>query len=219
MYQTQFYYRLDKRAIEFNIPCLANLTFVSAARTGRVAAKARGFLRAHGILLRRRIHVKLHGQRIPIGPSHIGLYNAETDQIELLSYPQARCQTADDPLFGMAMTRPLYESVVVHEVSHAIVEQNLSTRRPTSRVVHEYIAYAAQLTSMAPDLREEILRRYDQPAYADVNEMSWVYYEMDPSGFGVKVYRHFRATHDPAAFLQDLLNGAVRPAAERSEGM
>ena len=182
------------------------------------AAKAREFLHAHGIRVRRGIRLKLHGQRMPLGPSHIGLYSAETDQIELLSYAQARRQTTDNPLFGLPMTPALYESVVVHEVSHAIVEQNLSTRL-TSRVVHEYIAYAAQLSSMAPDLRREILRRYGQPAFADVDEMSWVYYELDPSGFGVKVYRHFLALRDPAAFLQDLLSGAVRPVAERREGM
>jgi hypothetical protein len=116
------------------------------------------------------------------------------------------------------MTPALYESVVVHEVSHAIIEQNLTTR-PTSRVIHEYIAYAAQLSSMVPDLRQDILRRYRQPGYADVDEMSWVYYQLDPSGFGVKVYRHFRALSDPTAFLQGLLSGAIRPAAERSEGM
>ena len=112
----------------------------------------------------------------------------------------------------------MYESVIVHEVSHAIVEQNLAYR-PSSRVVHEYIAYAAQLSTMTPDLRRDILRRYQRPGYADVDEMSWVYYELDPSGFGVKVYRHFLTLTDPGRFLHDLLDGTIRPPAERSHGM
>ena len=182
------------------------------------AASAREFLHAHGIAVRRRIRLELHDEEIAKGPSHIGLYDATTDRIDLLSYAQARRLSADDPLFGVAMTPALYESVIVHEVSHAIVEQNLSYP-PDSRVVHEYIAYAAQLATMAPDLRRNILQRYHQPGYSDVGEMSWVYYQLDPSAFGVKVYRHFRGLADPSRFLHALLNGTVRPPAERSNGM
>ena len=184
----------------------------------RGAASARGFLRAHGIRVRRRIRMQLHDRPIERGPSHIGLYDADADRIDLLSYAQAHHLTADDPLFGMPMTPALYESVVAHEVTHAIVEQNLPARLE-SRVVHEYIAYTAQLSTMTAELRERILRRYPRPGYAHLGEMSWVYYQLDPSGFGVKVYRHFATLPDPAAFLQDLLSGAIRPPAERNEGM
>ena len=181
-------------------------------------AGAREFLRAHDIQVRRRIRLRLHDGPIANGPTHIGLYDADTDRIDLLSFDQARRQTVGDPLFGIPMNPGLYESVVAHEVTHAIVEQNLSAR-PDSRLIQEYAAYVVQLSTMAPDLRQDILRRYRQPGYADLDEMSWVYYQLDPSGFGVKVYRHFRALADPGRFLRDLIEGTVRPPAERNNGM
>ena len=182
------------------------------------AAAARDFLRDHGILVRRRISLTLHDQCIDDGSAHVGLYDADSDRIKLLSYAQARRQTAEDALFGVAMTPELYRSVITHEVSHAIVEQNLM-QRPASRIVHEYIAYAAQLSTMRAGLRQRILSHYRQPGYADVSEMSWVYYQLDPSGFGVKAYRHFRSLPEPGRFLRDLISGAVQPPPEKVNGM
>jgi hypothetical protein len=174
------------------------------------AAKARAFFRSYGIGLKRRIRLRLHQAEIENRALHIGLYDAEKDQVDLLTFDQAKRQTAKDSLFGMQMDEPLYVSVVVHELAHAIAGQNLEIS-PRSLTAHEYIAYVAQLSTMEPETRSKICERYESAAYESVGEMSSVYYFLDPSGFGVKAFRHHQALADPGQFVRDLLSGAIEP--------
>ena len=177
------------------------------------AAKARAFFRSHGIHVRRQIRIRLHDEGIGERARHIGLYDAQKDQVELLTFEHAKYQTSKDSLFGMQMDEPLYMSVVVHEIAHAIAGQNFEFR-PASLVAQEYIAYAAQLSSMEPGMRSQILQQYDVPAFEDIDEMSSTYYALNPSGFGVKAFRHYQTLPGPGQFIQGLLSGAIRPESE-----
>jgi hypothetical protein len=88
--------------------------------------------------------------------NHIGLYDARSAQVELLTFEQTRRQTLSDSLFGMQTNQGLYVSIVVHEMAHAIADQNFEVR-PASLVAQEHIAYVAQLSTMEPALRAKVL--------------------------------------------------------------
>lgn len=182
------------------------------------AAKARVFFRSHGIGVERQIRIRLHAAGIVERANHIGLYDAEKDQVELLTFERAKRQTLKDSLFGMQMNEALYVGVVVHEIAHAIAGQHFEIR-PASVVAQEYIAYAAQLSTMAPCTRSKILQRYDLAAFDDIEEMSSTFYGLNPSGFGIKVFRHYQSLSGPerGQFIRDLLSGAVRPIDSESE--
>lgn len=174
------------------------------------AAKARGFFRSHGIGVKRRIRIRLHAAGIGERANHIGLYDAKNDQVELLTFEQAKRQSIKDTLFGMQMDEPLYVSVVVHEIAHAIAGQNFEIR-PAPLVAQEYIAYAAQLSTMEPGMRSKILQQYDLAAYGGIEEMSSTYYGLNPSGFGIKAFRHYQSLPGRSQFLRGLLTGVIRP--------
>ena len=174
------------------------------------AAQARDFFRSHGIEVRQPIRLRVQRQPFDAPMRHIGSYSSAERQITLLAYESIRAQNERDSLFGLPMDRALYRTVVVHELAHAIADQHFKVR-PVPLVVQEYLAYVAQLSTMAPDLRHRVLSEYPVPAYRHLDEMSSTYYALDPSGFGVKVYRHFRSLDDPGRFLRDLLSGAIRP--------
>jgi len=180
-------------------------------------AKARTFFLAHGIEVQRRIRVRLHGTAIGERANHIGLYDARSDQVELLTFGQARHQTAKDSLFGMQTNEALYVSVVVHEIAHAIAHQNFEVR-PASLVAQEYIAYVAQLSTMEEPMRSKILHTYDLDAFGSIDEMSSTYYGLNPSGFGIKAFRHYQALPERSRFISGLLSGAIRPAGFETEG-
>ena len=180
------------------------------------AAKARAFFSSLGIELKRRIRLRLHAAEIEDRRSHLGSYDAELDQIDLLTLARAKALTAGDALFGLQIDEPLYESLVVHEVSHAIAGQQFGFR-PVPLVSQEYIAYVAQFSTMDPATRSRILRVYSAAAFAGLEEMSSTYYALDPSRFGVKVWLHYRSLKDRPGFIRDLLSGAIRPAAEDLE--
>ena len=50
-----------------------------------------------------------------------------------------------------------------------------------------------------------------------IDEMSSTYYGLDPSGFGIKAYRHFLSLDDPSRFLRGLLSGEITPIESRME--
>jgi len=65
--------------------------------------------------------------------------------------------------------------------------------------------------------RSAILERYDLPAYEDIEEMSSTFYALNPSGFGVKVFRHYQSLPDPGRFIRGLLSGDIQPAGAEAD--
>jgi hypothetical protein len=141
-------------------------------------------------------------------PRHLGLYDLRQRRITLLPYEHARRRDIPDMLFGQEINAALYVSVVAHELAHAIADQHFR-QRPAPLVAQEYIAYTAQLSTLESGIRREILSRSRRTAFADIDEMSTTYYALDPSGFGIKAFLHFRQLDDPGAFLRGLLSGEI----------
>lgn len=175
------------------------------------SAKALGFFRSHGVDSTSMITVRVVDRDIDPRLPHIGAYSAANKSIELLRLHSPTQRQSNFSLFGLPMDEALYQSVVVHELAHAIADQNFAYENPPV-VIQEYIAYVTQLATMEPATRQRILAARDLPAYSHLDEMSYLYYAMDPCGFAVKAYRHFRSLDDPGKFLRDLLSGARRPA-------
>lgn len=178
--------------------------------------KAYAFFRTHGVEVKRPIHIRLHKNGIKNHPAHIGLYGAKKDYIDLLTSKHAQDLCARLQPFDMQMNEPLYVSFVVHEVTHAIVDQNLKSR-PSSLIVHEYLAYVAQLATMEERPQAEILQRYDLAPFTGLADMSPIYYGLNPSAFAVKAFRHYQSLPEQSRFIQNLLSGDISPSAQREE--
>jgi hypothetical protein len=174
----------------------------------RAAGQVQQFFGRLGIDPGAAIRVQLAEQPPDQELRHIGRYTFLDRQITLLSYASTRQHVAPDMLFGSPMDEALYTSVVVHELAHAIADQHFR-QRPAPRVVQEYIAYAAQLSTIDPALREAILGRFNRRGFSDICDMSTTYYGLDPSGFGTCVFRHFRQLENPGVFVRKLLDGEI----------
>ena len=170
------------------------------------------FFQSHGIEQRSPMLVKIIDAReIDARHPHIGSYSAEQKAVKLLSQKDTLGLGNNFTLFGLPMDKSLYRTVVVHELAHAIADQNFGYADP-SVVVQEYIAYVAQLGIMESEVKEEILTRAERTGFKDFDEMSCVYYAMDPGGFGIKAYLHFLTLPNPSEFLQQLLSGTIQPS-------
>jgi hypothetical protein len=174
------------------------------------AAATRAFFRAHGVDIRHSIRIRASDHSTDPTLPHIGSYSLTQKTIRLLGLMQAGHQLAQNRLFGLPLNDALYRSVVVHELAHAVADQHFVSRSP-SLIAQEYIAYVAQLSTMDPVVREQILKTNKLAPYTDISEMSSTYYGMNPSGFGIKVYRHFISLDDPGRFLRGLLSGDIKP--------
>jgi hypothetical protein len=176
------------------------------------ADKAHGFFRSHGIEIKRQIHIRLHQEEIQNHENHIGLYHAKKDLIDMVTLDHARHQCSEKPPFDIQMNEGLYSSFVVHEISHAIADQNFGGTQ--SLIVQEYLAYVTQFSTMEPNVRSKILQEYSVAPFAGVDDMSLTYYELDPNAFGVKVFLHYQSLADKSGFIQGLLSGSIKQNAE-----
>jgi hypothetical protein len=191
--------------IEHADACPAETRIIRAA-----AVQACEFFSRFGIAPRRPVKVRLSDEVLDVELPHIAAYAPATRTVRLASLQRVEAMPASQRLFDLPLDEALYQSVVVHEIAHAIAHQHFAVDKP-SLVAQEYIAYVAQLATVEPAVRQRILQRWRLPAYRDIGEMSAVYYALNPSGFGVKAYGHFISLPDPARFLSDLLSGAIAP--------
>ena len=109
-------------------------------------------------------------------------------------------------LFGLPMSPGLHRSFIAHEVAHAVAQWNFEVPDP-GFAAHEYLAYVFQLDTMHEQLKRVVLERVDVPAFQRADEISEVYYRLNPDYFAVKAYRHFLATKDRRALLRAILSG------------
>jgi len=178
------------------------------------AERAVAFLRSHGLETIDSIQVTLSDSAIANHGAHIGLYDASSRTVRFLSFKQAVAQCEKQSPFRTPMDEALYTSFATHEIAHAIVEQHI---KPASnrRIAHEYIAYVAQIATMPAEKRLAILQNYDISAFEGPENMSLIYYGLDPNAFGVKSYKHFQKLPDQTAFLRALLSGKIRTGGSR----
>jgi hypothetical protein len=102
--------------------------------------------------------------------------------------------------------RDFYASLIVHEIVHGVMHQNL-TRKATTHAAYEYPAYALQLESLPADVRETFLSSFDQALKSDILFTDSVLF-FDPFFFAARAYHHYKsAMPDACAHLTGLLSG------------
>lgn len=141
-------------------------------------------------------------------PDHaLAYFDARADLVTIPTYVDCVRLAGPGGRLGEPMTPALYRSLLVHEITHAVVSQT-GTPGASSRVTHEYLAYAMQFTLMEPELRRRILERYPVRGPVERSHLSELYLDLSPPRFAVKAYRHFTAAGNGCAFARKLLAGA-----------
>jgi hypothetical protein len=113
----------------------------------------------------------------------------------------------DDEPMSVLRSLPLddlHRSLIVHEVTHAIVHQNLKV--PPCHAIHEYVAAVVQLGTLPVPSRDAYLARFvGRDAFT--NEMfNDLLQAMDPARFAAAAYRHFHQPGNGCNFVRRLLN-------------
>lgn len=140
----------------------------------------------------------------------MGLYNCDTKVIEILDLAGLRARVAPSSAFARIPPDALQDSLVAHEMAHALIDQRLGSNSGPL-VLNEYIAYAMQLDAMATPVRRALLATRDikPPVPPDaLNEMILL---MAPDVFAIFAWHHFREAGHGCALIGQLLNGAPGP--------
>lgn len=162
-----------------------------------------------GISLRRPLHVQIMSEvRHPFSGAIFGLFDTKQERVLVTQEANIPSLVKDTP-YAKLPQRDFYRSLIVHEVIHGIMHQNLK-RPATSHAAYEYPAYALQIESLPPHVREEFLQSFDQTAIkADSTIFSDAVLFFDPYFFAASAYNHFKASTNGCAHLTALLEGEV----------
>jgi hypothetical protein len=145
--------------------------------------------------------------RHPLGGAIFGLFDPKRERALVTQEANIPSLTKDTP-YATLPQREFYKSLIVHEVVHGIMHQNLK-RPATSHAAYEYPAYALQIKSLAPHVRDTFLKSFDQTAISAKSLFTDPVLFFDPFFFAARAYHHFEASPNGCGQLSALLDGEV----------
>jgi hypothetical protein len=145
--------------------------------------------------------------RNPLGGAIFARFDIKQEVVFVTQYANAAALAEGTPYSEFPLA-DFYRSLVVHEVVHGVMYQNYE-RQPSSRAAVEYPAYALQLASLPPSVRNKFLQSFnDGPDKSELvfNDMILGF---DPYYFAARAYEHFAASPGGCGRLLSLLDGEV----------
>jgi hypothetical protein len=160
-----------------------------------------------GIALRRPLPVEILSEvRHPFsGDPIFGFFDARLERVLVTDEANVAALVKGTP-YAELPRRAFYRSLIIHEVTHGVMHQNL-TRQPTTHAAYEYPAYALQIASLPADLRSKFLQSIPgrvRPGEFVFNDAILFF---DPFFFAAQAYEHFQGVGDGCAHLTELLGG------------
>lgn len=102
--------------------------------------------------------------------------------------------------------RDVYDSLIIHEVTHAILREHVGRRRlPVA--AHEYVAYAIQVASMPRATRRLFLAALPAQTPRSFAPFNDVYLGMSPLRFAANAYRHLFRNKRYCETIQHVASG------------
>jgi hypothetical protein len=145
--------------------------------------------------------------RHPFSGAIFGLFDTKQERV-LVTQEANIPALAEGTPYAMLPQRDFYRSLIIHEVVHGVMHQNL--KRPVStHAAYEYPAYALQIESLAPNVRDTFLQSFDQRAIKANSIFGDSILLFDPYFFAARAYEHFKASADGCANLAAILQGEV----------
>lgn len=140
--------------------------------------------------------------------AYLAHYSPKKGQIFLFAPEHLTDRLADDSAFRALPLAHLFESIIVHELTHAFFARTICGQE-TCLAGHEYVAFAMQLESLPTRSRELLLDAH--PAIATI-ELGWfddTRLRETPDVFAVNAWRHFSQAKNGCNFLAGLLSGEI----------
>jgi hypothetical protein len=167
-----------------------------------------------GISLRRPLLVEIKSEvRHPFNGAILGLFDTKKERV-LITHEANTPALIKGTTAAKLPPRDFYRSLIVHEVVHGVMHQNLK-RSLASHAEAEYPAYALQIESLPADVRDRFLQSFDQTAAkAETFLFNDIILSGDPFFFAASAYWHFNALGNGCGNLRSLLAGEARFVAE-----
>lgn len=140
---------------------------------------------------------------------YLGHYSPRNDRVSLLSASELIELLGEDSAFRALPEDHLFESIVVHEMTHAFIVPTECGRR-ICRPAHEYIAYALQIESLPEASRNMLLAAIPATEDRELSYFSSFLLDIAPEHFAVEAWRHFSMEGNGCEFIASVLREDVQ---------
>ena len=135
-----------------------------------------------------------------------GLYACGSDRILVIPPGGVGEVMPEDSAFAPLAPDVYYDSLVVHELAHALMDQ-AACDRPRCDADREYVAYALQIGSLAPQDRARVTAYRSFDGLVDRALLNDLLLWMKPDIFALAAWAHFDAPGNGCAFVARLVTG------------
>ncbi len=144
----------------------------------------------------------------PLGIPIIALFDASRWRIQISTYAVTQGLILPRSVYRQLPMRDVYDSLIVHEVTHAIFREHVGRRRlPVA--AHEYVAYAIQVASMPAETRDVFLSSFPAQTPKNFAPFNEIYLGMSPLRFAANAYRHLFQNDLYCETIQQIASGNV----------
>lgn len=137
-----------------------------------------------------------------------GVFHCNDDLVEVLT-PEAlskAVQTSGN--FKHLPVEVLFDSLITHEVSHALAFQS-TLGAPRTAVEVEYIAYAMQMQSLPTEDRNAFVEAHPVTEPVSLMGLNNIILSFSPEVFAVKAWTHYREEENGCEFIHRILKHEV----------
>lgn len=138
----------------------------------------------------------------------LAVYHCGKQFIEILAPDVMEHLRNPDSLFAELPNDIFFESVVVHELSHALYDH---TPCPFSDCVatSEYLAYNFQIDSLPADSKTQIMAKIDIERRITRDEINAMMLFLAPDRFALKSWVHLGQRPDRCGWVKGIMSGAI----------
>lgn len=136
----------------------------------------------------------------------VGLYSTREKKLQVLPMECLEDQPGRSGAFPAMSADVLFESVIIHELTHAYVDQH-SSGHFLPRIAHEYLAYAVQLDALPENERMRILDKAGVAVPFAFDTINEALLNFAPLNFAAKAWVHFDAEGGDAALVERIIRG------------
>ena len=183
-----------------------------ANRVCSVATKSQKSLASCHLLQSEHYIIEASSHLPPEFDDCFGIYHCDDNLVQVLDPDALSEAIRRTGTFSSLPVDVLFDSLLVHEISHVLAYQSsLGSPRTTAEV--EYIAYAMQLESLPAEARDKLVSNHPVARPVSLMGLNDVILSFSPEVFAVKAWTHFRTEGNGCDFIRSILEQkAIFPA-------
>ncbi len=135
-----------------------------------------------------------------------GYYDCDSGRILVRSPDSIADVSAESDLYLGLDPQVVFESIIAHELAHAAFA-HVACEDAACLANHEYVAYAIQMWSLPPSVRDGLVAAFGQDAPVEPMRLNALIAVMAPHKFAALAWQHFNEDGHGCGFVQDLATG------------